>query len=102
MNAVVMDEAEVGEYSIVAACAFVRAGVKLPARSLIAGLPAKVVRLLSDEEIAWKLEGTRVYQDLTLRSRASLVEVNPLSAVEPNRPSPRAPELKSLVATRRG
>jgi phenylacetic acid degradation protein len=102
MNAVVMDEAEVGEQSIVAACAFVRAGVKLPARSLIAGLPAKVVRLLTDDEIAWKLEGTEVYQDLTLRCRASLVEVNPLSAVEPNRPSPRAPEVKSLVATRRG
>ena len=48
MNAVVMDEAEIGEQSIVAACAFVRAGVKLPARSLIAGLPAKVVRPLTE------------------------------------------------------
>jgi phenylacetic acid degradation protein len=102
MNAVVMDEAEVGEQSIVAACAFVRAGVKLPARSLIAGLPAKVVRPLTDDEIAWKLEGTLVYQDLTLRCRAGLVEVNPLAAVEPNRPRTKAPDVKSLVATRRG
>jgi phenylacetic acid degradation protein len=102
MNAVVMDEAEIGEQSIVAACAFVRAGVKLPARSLIAGLPAKVVRPLTDDEIAWKLEGTQVYQDLTLRCRASLVEVNPLAAVEPNRPRTKAPDVKSLVATRRG
>jgi phenylacetic acid degradation protein len=102
MNAVVMDEAEIGEQSIVAACAFVRAGVKLPARSLIAGLPAKVVRPLTDDEIAWKLEGTLVYQDLTLRCRASLVEVNPLAAVEPNRPRTKAPDVKSLVATRRG
>ncbi|MFM2068432.1 MAG: hypothetical protein RLZZ584_3341 [Pseudomonadota bacterium] len=101
MNAVVMDEAEVGEYSIVAACAFVRAGLKLPARSLVAGMPAKVVRPLSDEEIAWKLEGTETYQELTLRCRASLVEVHPLTAVEPDRPRPQGGEVKSLVATRR-
>ena len=36
MNAVVMDEAEIGERAIVAACTFVRAGFKVPARSLIA------------------------------------------------------------------
>jgi phenylacetic acid degradation protein len=102
MNAVVMDEAEVGEQSIVAACAFVRAGVKLPARSLIAGLPAKVVRPLSEDEIAWKLEGTLTYQDLTRRCHASLVEVQPLPAVEADRPRVQAPDIKSLVATRRG
>jgi phenylacetic acid degradation protein len=101
MNAVVMDEAEVGAYSIVAACAFVRAGVKLPERSLIAGMPAKVLRPLSDDEIAWKHEGTEVYQDLTLRCHASLVEVAPLTAVEPDRPRPQSRAVKSLVATRR-
>ncbi|MFX5476709.1 phenylacetic acid degradation protein PaaY, partial [Acinetobacter baumannii] len=39
MNAVVMDEAVVGEQSIVAACAFVRAGMQIPPRTLVAGLP---------------------------------------------------------------
>ena len=102
MNAVVMDEAEVGEASIVAACAFVRAGQKLPARSLIAGLPAKVLRPLTDEEIAWKLEGTLTYQDLTRRSLAGLVEVQPLHAVEPDRRRVTAPDVKPLIATRRG
>lgn len=67
MNAVVMDEAEVGAESIVAACAFVPAGMKLPARHLIAGMPAKVKRPLSDQEVAWRAEGTRVYQDLAVR-----------------------------------
>jgi phenylacetic acid degradation protein len=101
MNAVVMDEAEVGEDSIVAACAFVRAGARLPARSLVAGLPAKLVRALTEQEIAWKHEGTLTYQDLTRRCHASLVEVEPLSAVEPDRPRPQAPAIKTLVATRR-
>jgi phenylacetic acid degradation protein len=102
MNAVVMDEAEIGEKSIVAACAFVRAGMKVPARSLVAGMPAKVMRPLSDEEIAWKLEGTQVYQDLTRRCHASLVEVTPLTEVEPDRPRVPAPQVKSLIATKRG
>ncbi len=87
MNAVVMDEAEVGAYSIVAACAFVRAGMKLPEKSLIAGLPAKVMRPLSEDEIKWKLAGTQTYQDLTLRCLASMQEVKPLTELEGNRPS---------------
>lgn len=102
MNAVIMDEAEVGEASIVAACAFVRAGQRLPARSLIAGLPAKVVRALSDDEIAWKLEGTLTYQDLTRRSLATMIEVSPLTAIEPDRPRVQAPPVQTLIATRRG
>ncbi|WP_295982529.1 phenylacetic acid degradation protein PaaY [uncultured Variovorax sp.] len=102
MNAVVMDEAEIGEKAIVAACAFVPAGMKVPARTLSAGIPAKVKRELSDEEIAWKLEGTQTYQALTMRSLASLHEVEPLAAVEPNRPSLPATEVRSLIATKRG
>ena len=63
-NAVVMDDAEVGEQAIVAACAFVAAGTRLPRRALAVGAPAKVLRELSDDEVARKLEGTRVYQQL--------------------------------------
>ncbi len=101
MNAVVMDEAEIGEQSIVAACAFVRAGMKVPARSLIAGVPAKVLRQLSDDEIAWKLEGTLTYQDLTRRCFASMVEVQPLTAPEAHRPRVQSPDVKPLVAVKR-
>ncbi|RTQ35046.1 phenylacetic acid degradation protein PaaY [Variovorax gossypii] len=102
MNAVVMDEAEIGEKAIVAACAFVPAGMKVPARSLAAGIPAKVKRELSEDEIAWKLEGTQTYQALTVRSLASLREVEPLSSVEKNRPSLPATDVRSLIATKRG
>ena len=102
MNAVVMDEAEVGAYSIVAACAFVRAGLKLPERSLIAGLPAKVLRALTEDEIKWKREGTQAYQDLTLRCGQSLREVEPLPEPEDERPRLRVPGPKTLVASKRG
>ena len=85
MNAVVMDEVEVGESSIVAAGAFVRAGLKVPPRSLLVGSPAKVVRTLSDDEVRWKSQGTQVYQALARRCRASLVPVQPLTEADEGR-----------------
>jgi phenylacetic acid degradation protein len=86
MNAVVMDEAVIGESSIVAACAFVKAGMVIAPRSLAAGVPAKVLRPLTDEEIAWKQSGTRTYQELAVRSMTTMREVAPLAAAEPDRP----------------
>ncbi|MBT2323341.1 phenylacetic acid degradation protein PaaY [Variovorax paradoxus] len=102
MNAVVMDEAEIGAFAIVAACAFVPAGMKVPAKSLVAGIPATVRRALGDDEIAWKREGTETYHDLTRRCLASLVEAEPLRAVEAGRPRLQSPAVRSLIATRRG
>ena len=102
MNAVIMDEAEVGEEAIVAACAFVPAGMKIPARSLAAGIPAKVLRTLKDEEVAWKLAGTRTYQDLTKRCLRSLRERAPRQQVEADRPRLQSSAVQSLIATKRG
>ena len=85
MNAVVMDNAVIGEESIVAALAFVKADMHVPPRSLVAGVPGKVIRQLSEQEVAWKTAGTRVYQDLVQRSRQTLRAVEPLSSVEPGR-----------------
>ena len=85
MNSVVMDEVEIGESTIVAAGAFVRAGLKVPPRVLLVGTPAKVVRELSDDEVKWKSEGTGVYQSLARRCRTSLVPVQPLAEDDENR-----------------
>jgi phenylacetic acid degradation protein len=85
MNAVVMDGAEIGESSIVAALAFVKSDHKIPPRSLVMGIPAKVIRELTDEEIAWKTGGTAIYQKLAERSMSTMREVAPLREVEPNR-----------------
>jgi phenylacetic acid degradation protein len=102
MNAVVMDEAEVGAGAFVAASAFVRAGLKVPARSLAAGVPAKVLRELSDQELAWKREGTATYQRLTERCLATMKECAPLPAEEPGRRRLDTGTVQPLVATKRG
>jgi len=101
MNAVVMDEAEIGPAAFVAASAFVRAGFKLPARTLAAGVPARIVRELTGQEVAWKREGTATYQRLTERCLATMKEVEPLAAEEPGRGRLDVGTVHSLVATKR-
>jgi phenylacetic acid degradation protein len=96
MNAVINDNAEIGEEAIVAAMAFVRAQMVVPPRMLVAGTPAKVIRELSAQELAWKAEGTRSYQDLTLRSLATMRETLALRAPEPDRKRLDLPELLPL------
>ena len=86
MNAVIMDNADIGEASIVGATAFVAAGFECPSRSLVVGSPAEVKRELSDEEIDWKTRGTWEYQDLASRCRKSLKKATALSEPEPDRP----------------
>ena len=61
-----------------------------------------MLRTLSEDEIRWKLEGTRTYQQLTERCLASLVEVQPLAAAEADRPALRAGAHQTLQAATRG
>ncbi len=84
--AVIMDGVVVEEQAFVGALSFVRAGFVVPARTLVMGVPARVVRELTDEELAWKSTGTREYQDLALRCKKSLHECRPLAQPEPDRP----------------
>ncbi|WP_372970951.1 phenylacetic acid degradation protein PaaY [Marinobacter sp.] len=86
MNAVVMDEAVIAPRSIVGAGALVKAGFKCEPASLVVGTPAKVLRTLSDNEVAWKAEGTKEYQRLTRRCFESLVECQPLEEADSDRP----------------
>lgn len=84
-NAVVMDMAVVGESAIIAASAFVPAQSEIAPRSLAVGVPAKVVRTLSDEELAWKPEATATYQRLCADSRRLMVPCVPLAVPEADR-----------------
>ena len=68
----------------------------VPPRMLVAGVPAKVVRTLSDEEIAWKIEGTQSYQELARRSLATMIETDALDKPEPDRKRIELPELLPL------
>ncbi|MDE2360903.1 MAG: phenylacetic acid degradation protein PaaY [Betaproteobacteria bacterium] len=101
MNAVVNDNAEIGESAIVAAMAFVKAGMVVPPRMLAAGIPARVVRELTEQEMAWKIDGTRGYQELAQRSRATMRRTAPLPAVEADRKRLDLPELLPLSTLKR-
>jgi phenylacetic acid degradation protein len=100
MNAVINDSAVVGESAIVAAMAFVKAKMVVPPRTLVAGMPARVVRELTETELAWKIEGTRSYQELTRRSLATMQATTPLTAVEPGRQRIELPELLPLSSVK--
>jgi phenylacetic acid degradation protein len=86
MNAVVMDHARIGEAAMIGAMSFVKAGAEVPARHLAAGVPARVLRELSVDELAKKTEATRLYQQLAQRSLASLRPAEPLVHFDANRP----------------
>jgi len=96
MNAVVMDRTHIGESAFVAAMSFVREGTVIPPRTLAVGIPAQVVRELTDKEIAWKRTGTLGYQDLAVRSLASQRPVEPLRAAQPDRPRFKGGSNKTL------
>jgi phenylacetic acid degradation protein len=85
MNTVIMDDAEIGDESIVGAMAFVKAETKIPKRSLVVGNPAKIVKQVSDKMIAWKTKGTQLYQQLPAECHATLKEVEPLRKVPSDR-----------------
>ena len=85
MNSVIMDHATIGESAIVAAMSFVPRGAKNLPKHLAAGVPARILRELTDDDVAKKIEGTRLYQELARRSLATLVAVEPLTKFDPER-----------------
>ena len=90
MNTVVMDDAEIGDECIVGAMSFIKAKTIYQKRSLIVGNPAKVIKEVSDEMIAWKTKGTGLYQQLPADCFESLKEVTPLREVPKDRPTQEA------------
>ncbi|MBA2746923.1 MAG: transferase hexapeptide repeat family protein [Flavisolibacter sp.] len=82
MNAVIMDEVVLGDECIVGALSFIKQGEIFPARSLIAGNPAKIIKQVSDEMILWKSEGTRLYQQLPAQCTNTLKACIPLEEIK--------------------
>lgn len=87
MNSVIMDEAKVGAASIVGALSFVKAKMDIPSRSLVVGNPAKIIREVSDEMLAWKTKGTQLYQSLPQDLHQHWEAVEPLTELPPDRPA---------------
>lgn len=100
MNAVIMDNAVIGAESIVGALCFVPADMNVPPRSVVVGNPAKIVKTVSDDMLAWKTEGTALYQRLPAAMRAGWHPVDPLRERPADRPAqPRI--LQSWTDTQR-
>ncbi len=86
MNSVIMDNVIIGDECIVGALSFIKADEIVDARSLMAGNPAKKIKEVSDEMIAWKTKGTLLYQSLPEEMKKYWQEAEPLSEVPFNRP----------------
>jgi phenylacetic acid degradation protein len=99
MNAVIMDNAVVGAGCVVGALTFVPTGMVIPARKVVVGNPARIVKDVSDEMLEWKTEGTGLYQQLPGAMRAGWKAVEPLREVPVNRPTQSA-MLKTWKETR--
>jgi carbonic anhydrase/acetyltransferase-like protein (isoleucine patch superfamily) len=85
MNAVIMDNATVGAECIVGALTFVPADMQIPDRKVVVGNPAKIVKDVSDQMIAWKTDGTALYQALPRHLHATLKPVEPLREMPADR-----------------
>ena len=85
MNAVLMDNVEIGADCIIGALAFVADGMIVPDRKIVIGNPAKIVKDVTDEMIAWKSEGTALYQSLPKELYETLKPCEPLREVPPGR-----------------
>ena len=81
MNAVIMDNVELGDECIVGALTFIKADEKIPARSLVVGNPSKIIKQVSDEMMQWKAEGTKLYQQLPKEMFESWKECDPLREI---------------------
>lgn len=86
MNSVIMDDVIIGDECIVAALSFVKAGEVIEARSLVAGSPAKKIKEVTDDMLAWKTAGTRLYQALPHEMYEHCMPCEPLTELPPDRP----------------
>ena len=81
MNAVIMDNVDLGDECIVGALTFIKADEKIPARSLVVGNPSKIIKRVSDEMMQWKTEGTKLYQQLPKEMFDTWKECEPLREI---------------------
>lgn len=95
MNAVLMDRVRLGDGCIVGALAFLPADSVWEPRKVIVGNPAKVVKDVSDAMLAWKSDGTRLYQELPAQLRAGLEACEPLREGVPGPSSSSGPAYRT-------
>ncbi|MEV0945224.1 gamma carbonic anhydrase family protein [Rhodococcus sp. NPDC049939] len=73
MGATIINGAVIGEGSLIAAGALVLEGQKIPPRSLVAGVPAKVRRELTDDEVSRNAANAAMYRQLAQQHRSAKI-----------------------------
>lgn len=86
MNAVIMDNVDLGDECIVVALTFIKQGEIIAARSVVVGNPSKVIKKVSDEMLQWKTEGTQLYQQLPQEMHSHAKPCEPLTKIPIDRP----------------
>ena len=81
MNAVVLDNTDIGEGCIIGALTLVPEGMEIPPRKLVVGTPAKIIKDVTNEMLNWKKEGTKIYQQLPKDMYRSFKPCEPLRSV---------------------
>ena len=85
MNAVIMDNVQLGDESIVGALTFIKEGEIIPAKSIVVGNPGKIVKQVSNEMLQWKTEGTALYRALPEECFIGLKACDPLREIPSER-----------------
>ena len=86
MNAVLMDNVTVGAECVIGALTLVPSEMQIPARKVVVGNPGRILKDVTDEMMAWKTTGTKLYQELPARLHAMLTACEPLRDVPADRP----------------
>ena len=100
MNAVIMDNVQLGDECIVGALTFIKADEIISARSVVVGNPSKIVKQVTDEMITWKTEGTKLYQQLPKEMYENWIACEPLREI-PENMKPQAVVYKTLNETKK-
>jgi len=101
MNAVIMDNVNIGDECIIGALSFLNAGEQRPPRSVVVGNPGKIIREADEQMITWKTEGTSIYQRLPAEMHTSSKPCEPLSEPEQDRVMQMESFYKTLAETRK-
>ncbi|WP_367104023.1 gamma carbonic anhydrase family protein [uncultured Psychrobacter sp.] len=75
IGAVVLNNVKIGKNCIIGAKALVTEGKVIPDNSLVMGAPAKVVKTLSDEQVAMLRESAMHYADRCQKFKTGLQEI---------------------------
>ena len=100
MNAVVMDDVEVGDECIIGALCFIKGEMQISNRKIVVGNPAKIKGDVSDKMLDWKTKGTELYQTLSKECSELMKECTPLLKIEKSRKEKQNNILKTWKKTK--